>query len=259
MRCTEATHPPLSGTCWPRTPNRLPHRGLCQAPPHGEMTNMALVTSHEIGGKRSWGVIRALNHDRWRPGFGFGMHAHENLEIVSYVISGALEHEDSLGNRMVLNPYDVQVMSSGSGITHSEFNHSATENVEFAQIWIAPKYLGLPPAWQRRSFSLADMHGRLCPLVSRDRRGGSLNLWQDVCLYAAILDVGQLIEYPIERDHSALLYVLRGGVQVNGTRLRAGESVRATNEDGITLKPLQKADILLFDLEEGSASGIEPG
>ncbi|WP_018077209.1 pirin family protein [Thiobacillus denitrificans] len=213
---------------------------------------MALLTSREIGGARSWGAVRALNHDRWRPGFGFGLHGHGDLEIVSYVISGALEHKDSLGNRMVLKPYDVQVMSSGSGIMHSEFSHSATEGVEFAQIWISPKYLGLPPAYQRRSFSPADMQGRLRPLVSRDRRGGSLNLWQDVCLYAAILGVGQLIEYPIGRDHNVLVYVLRGGVQVNGTPLRVGESIRAINEGGITLKPLQKADILLFDLGAGA-------
>lgn len=209
---------------------------------------MSIITSREHHEGRPWAVLRTLNHDRWAPAFGYGMHFHANMEIISYVLNGALTHEDSLGNLSTIHAHEVQVMSSGQGVTHSEFNASKTEPVEFAQIWIEPMFLGMPPDYAKKSFSPQSMRGRLCLLVSRDRREATLKVWQDVSLYAGMLTGAENIRQMIEPGRRAYIYVLRGHLMLNDVPLGEGEWARVIDENEIVLSGGESAHFLYFEV-----------
>ena len=193
-------------------------------------------------------ALRVINEDRVQPGEGFGTHPHRDMEIISYVIDGALEHKDSMGNGTVIRPGEVQRMSAGTGITHSEFNHSSKELVHFLQIWIFPDTKGLEPGYEQKFFSDEDKRGRLRLVASKDGRDGSLTIHQDAALYDSILEEGMKIDYPVPAGRHLWLQVVCGAVNVNGVSL--GQSDGAAISDEALLKIIAKKDskLLLFNL-----------
>jgi redox-sensitive bicupin YhaK (pirin superfamily) len=195
-----------------------------------------------------WGALRVINDDTVQPGHGFPTHAHRDMEIISYVLEGELEHKDSTGTGEVIRPGDVQVMSAGTGVRHSEFNPSPENPVHFLQIWIVPKFTGSPPSYQQKSFGPAEKRGRLRLLVSQDGRDGSLKIGQDARLYAALLDDGEQVLHEIVRGRRAYAHVARGEVTLNGQRLSSGDGVKIEDEPKLTLSAGKDAEILLFDL-----------
>ena len=192
--------------------------------------------------------LRVINEDRVQPGEGFGTHPHRDMEIISYVIDGALEHKDSMGNGTVIRPGEVQRMSAGTGITHSEFNHSSKELVHFLQIWILPDTKGLEPGYEQTFFSDEDKRGRLRLVASKDGRDGSLTIHQDAALYDSILEEGMEIDYPVPAGRHLWLQVVCGAVNVNGVSL--GQSDGAAISDEALLKIIAEKDseLLLFNL-----------
>jgi redox-sensitive bicupin YhaK (pirin superfamily) len=196
-----------------------------------------------------FGPLRVINEDRVAPGGGFPTHPHSDMEIISYVLDGALEHKDSLGTGSVIRPGDVQRMSAGSGIRHSEFNASETAPVHFLQIWIIPEKRGIAPSYEQKSFSEQEKRGKLRLVGSRDGRDGSVTIHQDVSLYAALLDEGDAVSHAIAEGRVGWVQVARGSVTVNGQSLRAGDGL-ATEEAGeIKITGAAKnADVLLFDM-----------
>ncbi|MCW4456307.1 pirin family protein [Flavobacterium sp. MXW15] len=195
-----------------------------------------------------FGPLRVINEDRVQGGEGFGTHGHRDMEIVSYVLDGALEHKDSMGSGSVLRYGDVQRMSAGTGVTHSEFNHSPDETVHFLQIWLFPERDGLAPSYQEAHFEPESKRGRLRLIASPDGRDGSLLIHQDACIHASILDGDDRLEYPLAAGRGAYLQVARGQLQVNGIALEAGDALQITDEAGLTLEGGKDAEILLFDL-----------
>jgi redox-sensitive bicupin YhaK (pirin superfamily) len=195
-----------------------------------------------------FGPLRVINEDRVQPGQGFGAHSHRDMEIISYVLAGALEHKDSLGNGSVIRPGDVQRMSAGTGVTHSEFNHSKAELVHFLQIWIQPERAGARPSYAEKRFDEAAKRGSLKLIGSRDGRDGSVVVHQDVALYAAVLDTGEQVEHGLASGRRAWLQVARGAVQVNGRDLAAGDGAALTDERTVTIRGVQAAEVLLFDM-----------
>jgi redox-sensitive bicupin YhaK (pirin superfamily) len=195
-----------------------------------------------------FGPLRVINEDRVQPGQGFGAHSHRDMEIISYVLAGALEHKDSLGNGSVIRPGDVQRMSAGKGVTHSEFNHSKSELVHFLQIWIQPERAGARPSYAEKRFDEAEKRGKLKLIGSRDGRDGSVVIHQDVALYAAVLDPGEQVEHELASGRRAWLQVARGAVQVNGRDLAAGDGAALTDERTLTIRGVQAAEVLLFDM-----------
>jgi quercetin 2,3-dioxygenase len=195
-----------------------------------------------------FGPLRVINEDRVQPGQGFGAHSHRDMEIISYVLSGALAHKDSLGNGSVLRPGDVQRMSAGTGVTHSEFNHSQSELVHFLQIWIQPERAGARPSYAEQRFDDADKRGRLRLIGSRDGRDESVVIHQDVALYAALLDPGEQVEHELSKGRRAWLQIVRGAVQVNGQNLSAGDGLAITDEPKVTIRGTESVELLLFDM-----------
>ena len=196
-----------------------------------------------------FGVLRVINEDRVRPGQGFGTHGHRDMEIISYVLEGALEHKDSIGTGSVIRPGDVQVMSAGTGIRHSEFNHSKTELVHFLQIWIMPDRPGIAPRYDQKRFPDHEKRGRLRLVASRDGRDGSIALHQNVSLFAAILDDGEQAIHAVEIGRRAWLQIVRGAVEANGERLDEGDGVAVRDEAALRLtSKAAGAELLLFDL-----------
>ena len=193
-------------------------------------------------------VLRVINEDRVAPGGGFPTHGHRDMEIVSYVLDGALEHKDSMGNGSVIRPGDVQRMSAGTGVRHSEFNASATEPVHFLQIWILPKANGIAPGYEQKHFAPADLAGRLCLIVSPDGREGAVTMHQDALLYATKLDGAMRVSHALAAGRRAYVHVARGGVVLNGTPLAAGDGARLEHEPVIELAADGSAEVLLFDL-----------
>ena len=191
--------------------------------------------------------LRVINEDRVRAGEGFPTHPHRDMEIVTYVVEGALEHKDSMGNGSVIRPGDVQRMSAGTGITHSEYNPSAAEPVHLLQIWIMPERRGLTPGYEQKFFTADEKRGRLLLVASPDGAGGSVAIHQDARLYAALLDAGQQVEHAAPGRH-AWLQVIRGAVEVNGTPLAAGDGGAVSNEPQVTIRAGEEAELLLFDL-----------
>ncbi len=193
-----------------------------------------------------FGALRVINEDRVAPGEGFPTHGHRDMEILSYVLEGALEHRDSLGNGSVIRPGEVQRMTAGSGIRHSEFNASRSAGVHFLQIWILPERTGLAPGYEQQAFAPAELDGRLRLIASRDGRNGSVTIHQDVRLYAGRLR-GAVLEVPTGAGRRYWLQVARGRLRANGEMLAAGDGAAITQERALRLDG-EAAELLLFDL-----------
>ena len=195
-----------------------------------------------------FGPLRVINEDRVQGGKGFGTHGHQDMEILSYVLGGALEHKDSMGNGSVLRYGDVQRMSAGTGVRHSEFNHDPDETVHFLQIWIFPDRNGLPPSYEEKRFEVADKRGRLRLIASPDGRDGSVLIHQDAQLYASILDGEDRVSHAVANGRGIYVHVARGSVDVNGETLSAGDALKATDVTEVVLSNGRDAEVLLFDL-----------
>lgn len=195
-----------------------------------------------------FGPLRVINEDRVVPGRGFGTHGHRDMEIVTYVLDGALEHRDSLGTGSVIRPGDVQRMSAGTGVEHSEFNASESEPVHFLQIWIIPDHRGGPPSYEQKTFGEEEKRDRLRLIGSRDGRDGSVTIDCDIDVYAALLGEDRIIEYWPAEGRRAWLQVARGSVRVDGEPLEAGDGVAMVEESRIKVRALAASEILLFDM-----------
>jgi redox-sensitive bicupin YhaK (pirin superfamily) len=192
-------------------------------------------------------VLRVVNDDRVAPGGGFPTHGHSDMEIVSYVLEGALEHKDSLGTGSVIRPGDVQRMSAGTGVRHSEFNASKTEGVHFLQIWILPDRRGHAPGYEQKNFSEAERRGRLRLVASPDGREGSVSLHQDVMLYAGLFDAGQSAKVELAAGRTAFVHVARGEATINGEAVGEGDGVAIAEEAAVTVEG-RGAEVLVFDM-----------
>ncbi|WP_347988402.1 pirin family protein [Methylomonas sp. AM2-LC] len=192
--------------------------------------------------------LRVINDDIVQPGKGFGTHPHRDMEIFTYVIDGSLEHKDSMGTGSVIKAGDVQIMSAGKGIAHSEFNHSQTELVHFLQIWLVPDKKGVPPRYQQTHFSQAEKQGQLRLIISPDNTDGSLSVYQDVRVYAGCFDGEEHAQLALAENRYAYVHVVRGTLTVAGTLLMEGDGARIRHERLITLQQGQNAEVLVFDL-----------
>ncbi len=192
--------------------------------------------------------LRVINEDRVEPSRGFGAHSHRDMEIISYVLEGALEHKDSMGNSSVIRPGEVQIMSAGTGVTHSEYNHSDRDLVHFLQIWILPNQTGLKPSYEQKMFSDAEKQGQLRLIVSPDGRDGSVTIHQDVNIYATLLDAEQQLDYQIRPQSYAWVQVARGSVMVNDRLLKQGDGAAVSDANSLTLLGKERSEVLLFDL-----------
>ncbi len=195
-------------------------------------------------------ALRVINEDFVQPGYGFGTHPHRDMEIVTYVLEGGLAHKDSMGNGSTIRPGDVQRMSAGSGVLHSEYNHSQDELVHLLQIWILPDKKGLEPSYEQKTFTDADKRNRLRLVASRDGRDGSVTIHQDASIYGSILENGTSVRHELAPGRHAWVQVARGSVVVNGKALRQGDGAALSDERAIefTGASSQPAEILLFDL-----------
>jgi redox-sensitive bicupin YhaK (pirin superfamily) len=195
-----------------------------------------------------FGALRVINEDRVEPGAGFDTHGHKDMEIISYVLDGALEHKDSIGTGSIIRPGDVQRMSAGTGIRHSEFNPSDDAPVHFLQIWIVPERAGIEPGYEQKAFPPAERSGALRLVGSRDGRDGSLTIHQDVDLYSALLDTDGAVAFEVRPGRQAWLQVARGALAVNGQWLRAGDGLGVTEPGPLTIAASEPGEVLLFDL-----------
>ena len=193
-------------------------------------------------------TLRVMNDDRVAGGAGFPTHPHRDMEIVTYVLEGALQHRDSMGNGSVIRPGDVQYMSAGTGVTHSEFNASATETVHLYQIWMFPDHKGHKPAYGQKHFAEADKRGKLRLVVSPDGRDGSVKIRQDNELYATVLAPGETVKHDLKPQRHAYVQVARGSVTLNGQALETGDGAAISDEQFIELAGVQDAEVLVFDL-----------
>jgi quercetin 2,3-dioxygenase len=196
----------------------------------------------------SFRSLRVMNEDWIAPGKGFGTHDHEDMEIVTYVLEGALAHRDSLGSGDVLRPGELQRMTAGTGISHSEFNASETDPVHLYQIWLLPEREGLEPSYEQKAFSPVERHDRLRLVASPDGRDGSLTIRQDARLYLGSLDQGRELRYALQADRHAWLQVLRGSVEFNGFALSAGDGAAVSEETSLAVRAQTPSEVLLFDL-----------
>ena len=194
------------------------------------------------------GNLRVINEDRIAPGTGFGTHAHRDMEIVSYVLDGALGHQDSMGNAARIVPGDVQRMSAGRGIRHSEFNQAPQQTTHFLQIWLLPDQLGIEPGYEQKHFDDAGKRGRLTLVASPDGREGSVRLHSDARLYAGLFDAGESAELVLDPRRKAYVHLVRGQLQVNGHALQAGDALALQDEGAISLAGGESAEVLVFDL-----------
>jgi redox-sensitive bicupin YhaK (pirin superfamily) len=195
-----------------------------------------------------FGPLRVINEDRVAAGAGFGTHAHRDMEIISYVLDGELAHKDSMGNGSVIRPGDVQRMSAGSGVRHSEFNPSPTAGVHFLQIWIQPSARNIEPSYEEKRFSADEKRGRLRLIVSPDGTDGSLLIHQDASLHAGLFDAGESATLEVVPGRKIYVHVARGAVDVNGTSLAAGDALKLTDETKLTVANGRDAEVLVFDL-----------
>ena len=195
-----------------------------------------------------FGPLRVINEDRIQPGTGFGTHGHRDMEIISYVLAGALGHRDSMGNGSSIVPGDVQRMSAGRGVQHSEMNHDPTGVTHFLQIWIEPRERGIAPGYEQKHFTDADKRGRLRLVASPDGRDGSVTLHQDAFVYAALLEQGHALTHELAPGRRAYVHVARGSAEVNGARLAAGDAAKIENEAEVRLAASGGGELLLFDL-----------
>jgi redox-sensitive bicupin YhaK (pirin superfamily) len=195
-----------------------------------------------------FGPLRVINEDRVQPGAGFGTHGHRDMEIISYVLEGALAHQDSMGNGSTISPGDVQRMSAGSGVRHSEYNASNREPVHFLQIWITPDTTGLPPSYEERRFEAGEKRGRLRLIASPDRAEGSVLLHQDARLYAGLFDGAERATLPIATGRRVYVHVARGTLRANGVTLVAGDALKLAEAPALSLEDGRDAEALVFDL-----------
>ena len=196
-----------------------------------------------------FGPLRVINEDRVQPGQGFGTHAHRDMEIISYVLEGGLAHKDSIGNGSVIRPGDVQRMSAGTGVRHSEYNASDRDLVHFLQIWIEPDVRGVNPSYEEKHFDDAAKRGKLRLIASRDARDGSVGIHQDADVYAALVDGDEAIEFHARPSRRIYLHVARGEVTVNGEKLSAGDAMKLWgNDNAVRIEQGRGAEVLLFDL-----------
>jgi redox-sensitive bicupin YhaK (pirin superfamily) len=195
-----------------------------------------------------FGSLRVINDDRVAPGAGFGAHSHSDMEIISYVLEGALEHKDSLGNGSIIVPGDVQRMSAGTGVTHSEFNASKTEPVHFLQIWIVPEAKGIAPGYEQKRVPREETEGRLRLIADRWGSDGAVTVHQDVAIYAGELFAGESISHEFTQGRRGWLHVARGLARLNGNELREGDGAKIESESAIKLETEHRAEILLFNL-----------
>jgi quercetin 2,3-dioxygenase len=192
--------------------------------------------------------LLVINDDKVIPGAGFGTHGHRDMEILTYVLDGELAHKDSLGTGSAIRPGDIQIMSAGTGIQHSEFNNSAIEPVHFLQIWMLPDRKNITPRYDQRDFPLAEKQGKLRLVGSKDGREGSVVIHQDINLYVSVLSAGDEIKFEVAHDRFAWVQVARGLVTLNGQSLREGDGVQINNPELLELTTESTAEILLFDL-----------
>jgi redox-sensitive bicupin YhaK (pirin superfamily) len=195
-----------------------------------------------------FGALRVINDDKVEPGQGFGTHGHRDMEIITYVLDGALEHKDSMGNGSIIRPGNVQRMSAGTGVRHSEFNPSRAERVHFLQIWIEPKFTGVRPSYEEKQFGTAEKKGQLRLIASPDGREGSVTIHQDACVYASVLDGKDAAAHRLAPGRRAYVHVARGAVKVNGIELKGGDGAKITEESEIEFSGAKQAELLLFDL-----------
>lgn len=195
-----------------------------------------------------FGALRVINEDRVDPGAGFGMHGHRDMEILSYVISGQLSHEDSMGNGSTIRPGDVQRMSAGTGVQHSEFNPSKTELVHFLQIWIQPQTRGIRPGYEQKHFSSAEKRGRLRLIASPDGAQGAVRVHQDARVYAALLQGAEQASHVLANGRRAYVHVVRGSITANGRLLEAGDALMLQQVSQVSFEQGRDAEVLLFDL-----------
>jgi hypothetical protein len=195
-----------------------------------------------------FGPLRVINEDRVRGGMGFGTHPHRDMEILSYVLEGALEHRDSMGTGSVIRPGDVQRMSAGTGVTHSEYNHSPTELVHFLQIWIEPNQYGVKPGYEQQHFPREEKRGRLRLVASPDGANGSVKIHQDARVYASVLDGSDVVSYALLDGRKAYVHVARGEISVNGHVLKAGDGAKIAGEPELRFADGKDAEVLLFDM-----------
>ena len=195
-----------------------------------------------------FGTLRVINEDRVAPGKGFGTHPHRDMEIISYVLEGELAHKDSMGTGSVIRPGDVQKMSAGTGVAHSEFNPSADKPVHFLQIWIEPNKHSVAPSYEQQTFSVEQKRGRLRLIASPDGADGSVRIHQDARVYAGVLDGSDAVTYELPAAHKAYVHVIRGKLSVNGNVLEAGDGAKITAELQLRFAEGRQAEVLLFDL-----------
>lgn len=193
-------------------------------------------------------TLRVINDDRVIPGAGFAAHSHQDMEIVTYVLSGEIEHKDSLGNGEIIKPGDAQIMSAGTGITHSEFNPSKSNPVHLLQIWILPNQKGIAPRYEQRSFSPEEKQGKLRLIAAPDGRDGAVTIYQDVEIYAAQIESGRTIDYSVKPDRYAWVQLAQGNLTLNDEILRAGDGVQINGTENLIIYTDTGAEILLFDL-----------
>jgi quercetin 2,3-dioxygenase len=200
--------------------------------------------------------LRVINEDRIAPGTGFGTHGHRDMEIISYVLSGELAHRDSMGNGAaggahsgVIKPGDVQRMSAGRGVMHSEFNHAPDQTTHFLQIWLLPNQLGIAPGYEQKHFDAASKRGRLALVASADQRDGSVRIHADAAVYAGLFDAAESAALALAPGRCAYVHLARGSLRVNGEALVAGDALLLRDEPAVTLDAGQNAEVLLFDLK----------
>ena len=199
--------------------------------------------------------LRVINEDRVKPGMGFGTHGHRDMEIISYVVSGALAHKDSTGGEEILRPHEVQRMTAGTGIRHSEFNPSPSERVHLLQIWIVPDKRGVAPRYQQVNFDAAEKRGQLRQIMSPDSAEGSLNVYQDVRVYAGLFNGDESADLNLADNRYAYLHVARGALEVNGVRLAAGDGARVRQETRLNFSKGEDAEVLVWDLRPNELPG----
>lgn len=195
-----------------------------------------------------FGPLRVINEDRVNAGAGFGAHGHRDMEIISYVLEGELAHKDSMGTGSVIRPGDVQRMSAGSGVRHSEFNHAKDRQTHFLQIWIQPNVLGIAPSYEEKHFAEEEKRGRLRLIASPDSADGSVLIHQDAKLYVGLFDGAEAASLPLAAGRRAYVHVARGAVEVNGVTLKTGDALKLSDVAAVDIRGGQQAEVLVFDL-----------
>jgi redox-sensitive bicupin YhaK (pirin superfamily) len=195
-----------------------------------------------------FGPLRVINEDRVQPGKGFGTHGHRDMEIISYVLEGELGHKDSMGTGSVIRPGDVQRMTAGTGVQHSEFNHSKTELVHFLQIWVLPNKPSLPPGYEQKTFDTASKRSQLRLIVSPDGRDGSVKIHQNAQIYATVLGAGESVTHATTQERKLWVQVARGAVHVNGEALSVGDGAAIAYDDKVAIDATAESEVLLFDM-----------